>query len=191
MGKPHHIGDPEEELARILSIARATALAIGASEHEADEVAQTTAVKLWMKWEADHVQRAMSWDRRRWESYVRRAAKNVHFDLVRGHQRRISRQCRAADQSPFGPHDYEVTYAVPASPSEIEAHLARAMIAEEIMKLPSRQRQVAARMCLEEMSVAEVAADLNIQAQSVRKHLKLARAALRKRLSDLETLGST
>lgn len=190
MGKPPHIVDLENELARILSIARTTALAIGANDHEADEVAQTTAVKLWEKWHTEHVQRALTWNQKRWEGYIRQAARNVHYDLVRGHQRRISRQCRAAGQSPLGTNDHDVADAS-ASPAEIEAYLGRALLAEEILKLPNRQRQVAARVCLEEMSIAEVAGDLNIQAQSVRKHLHLAREALRSCFSDLEKQGSS
>ena len=187
MGKPRQTGDhPEQELRRILNIARATALAVGANDHEADEVAQTTAVKLWEKWQTDHIRRARQRGGERWEGYVRRAARNVHYDLVRSHRRRIDRQHRAAAPAWASVESLRAGSAVPTSPEQIEAHLARSLIAEEILKLPTRQRQVAARICLEEMTVAEVALDLDIQSQSVRKHLRRARAALQERLIELD-----
>ncbi len=190
MGKPRHTGDrPELELKRILTVARAAALAVGANDHEADEVAQTTAVKLWSKWQTEHIRRARRRGRERWEGYVRRAARNVHYDLVRSHQRRIDRQHRAANLACASIESLRLGLAVPASPEQIEAHLGRSMIAEEIMRLPTRQRQVAARICLEEMTVSEVALDLNIQPQSVRKHLRRARRTLQVRLSEFDDHG--
>ena len=182
MGKPHREGDQSCELARILLIARAAALAVGASEHEAQEVAQTTAVKLWEKWGSHHVRRARRWDRDRWESYIRTAARNRHYDLVRGHQRRIDRQRRAADPTRAGEHP---AHAGGPNPMEgIETFLARTAIAQEIDRLPAGQRQVAARIYLEDRSIAEVALELQIQPQSVRKRLKAARAALRRALGE-------
>jgi RNA polymerase sigma factor (sigma-70 family) len=63
--------------------------------------------------------------------------------------------------------------------------LSRTLIAEEIEDLPTeKQRNVARAVFLEGKSTAEVANDLGIQPQAVRKHLRPARQRLIERLSD-------
>lgn len=176
MGK-HKRDQPSDELIRrILDIARPAALRLGASEHEAQEVAQVTAFKIWSNWDKPHIRRAMAWqDVGRWESYIRRAARNTHYDLVRGHQRRIQREEKASAQEGLA----QRSSLTPDNGSQIEFLLAQAVLAEEIMKLPAQQRRVATRVYIEDMTVREVAEELGVQTQSVRKLLRGANTKLR------------
>lgn len=185
MKQPRRAPRPEEELARLLLIARLAALGAGASVHEAEEVAQITACKFWEKWDAPHLKRARSRDRLRWDGYIRRAARNVHYDLVRGHQRRISRQELAAARSTIGV-DYAGTDRTDAADSvdDIDRCLARSLIAAEIERLSPRQRQAATLYWLAEMTIREAAEVMGVQPQSVRKTLKAAEATLERRLSE-------
>ncbi len=186
MGAYGRGGQIEEQLAVILMVARRTALSKGANDHEADEVAQATALKLWRKWNTADVRRARSRDSHRWHGYIRSAARNVYYDCIRSHQRRLAREGRAAECHSMRPSSSNGEWAAPPSPSEIEAYLARALIAEEILKLPRQQRAAAIRVFIKEMTIAEVAEELGIQAQSVRKNLRAAKETLQARLAEAE-----
>lgn len=183
--RPRRVPRPEEELARLLLVAKLAALGAGATVHEAEEVAQVTAFKFWQKWNAPHLTRARNRDRLRWDGYIRRAARNVHYDLVRGHQRRITRQELAAAQSTVGV-DYAGTDRTdPANAvDDIDRCLARSLIAAEIERLSPRQRQAATLYWLAEMTINEAAEVMGVQPQSVRKTLKAAEATLERRLSE-------
>jgi RNA polymerase sigma factor (sigma-70 family) len=164
----------DEFIRRIFVVARLEALRRGASEYEAQEVAQLTAFKIWRDQDRPHIQRALRRGGSRWDGYVRRAACNTHFDLVRSHQRRLQRQERAATLDGLARTD-----ATPHSGADIERYLAESAVAAAIMTLPPRQRKVAARIYLEQWSVSEIADDMGIQPQTVRKLLRTAQAKLR------------
>jgi RNA polymerase sigma-70 factor (ECF subfamily) len=176
-----------EELATILKVAKATARSCGANNDEADEIAQSTVVRLWSKWNEENVRRARHRGSVRWRGYVRRTARNLHLDRIREHQRRLARQLKAEGQLPGSPATPGSTFA-PVCPCAVDALLARAAIAEEIFHLPREQRIVAALFFLESMTVPEIARRRGVQDQSVRKHLRAARATLRQRLSEAEKL---
>lgn len=185
MGKHRREGRQEQTLKRILEVAKKAALAKGASEHEAQEVAQITAFKIWRDRDRAHIKAALTWaDDERLDSYVRTAARNTHFDLVRAHQRRIRRQIKAALPG-YGESVAEQARAdTPDTPAEVLQLLARSLLAEEIMKLPPKQRRVAALVYLEDRSIREVAELMDIQSQTVRKQLRAAKAKLADVLSE-------
>lgn len=176
----------EAHLDLIFETAKARAVQLGTNRYEADEVAQLTAYKLWRRWEHPKVVTLRSIGGARWKGYIRETAKNTYVDLVRQHQRRLARQQRA--------YESRTGHLVTCVDGEmaqvwvnnIEASLARSMVAEEIMLLPTQQREVAARMFLLEMSAREIAEDLGLEAQTVRKHARAARERLRIRLSEAE-----
>lgn len=175
----------ERDLRWILKEARIAALAMGASAYEADEVSQLTVMKLWIRWNRPELAKAMARGTASWRSYVRQTARNMHRDLIRQHQRRIARQTRAAENRERESYLGSPGWA-PSTPYGVEAYLARATIAEEIMLLPERQREVASRYILEDMSINDIAAKLGVQPQSVRKHLRAARDALKRRIAEAE-----
>jgi RNA polymerase sigma factor (sigma-70 family) len=169
----------------IFDVARRTVLGMGANTFEADEVAQLTAFKLWRTWDRPNLV-SIRLEEVRWRAYVRRVARNTHVDLIRGHQRRIARQQRAFEESGRATATSETGELVPVEPSGIDAWLARDAIAREILHLPVQQCKVAARIFLEDRSVNEIAAELGLQPQTVRKHARAAREKLRTRLSEAE-----
>ncbi len=172
-----------EDLERILQTARRKALSLGANTHEADEVAQGTAVRLYLKWNSRSVTRARGRDDTRWEAFVRRVAQNIHRDLIKSHQRRLVRQTKAAGRNVPIVHKSGAISA-PATPIGVDSYMARAAIAEIIMTLPRQQRAVAIRICIEEKSVNEVAAELDLQPQSVRKNMRAAREAIKREMEE-------
>ncbi len=176
------------QIAEIRAVAWKSALASGAAWHEADEVAQETAVKLWLSWERTGLTAVRSSGQARWHRYIRTTSVNVHRDLIRSHVRRLDRNNRSAGGREVAstPRPGSVT-RVPTNIDAIEAHLARAVICDEIRSLPVRQRAVAEMIMIDELSPREVAAKLGIQDQSVRKHLRAAKEALQRRLTEAET----
>lgn len=177
----------EAHLDVIFETAQLTARRLGTNSYEADEVAQLTAYKLWRRWEEPKVVTLRTIGGARWRGYIRETAKNTHVDLVRQHQRRLARQQRAhacrTGHLPTSTADGEITQAWF---NNVESSLGRAMIAEEIVSLPTQQRKVAARMFLLEMTAVETAQELGLEAQTVRKHARAAREALRARLAETE-----
>lgn len=177
----------DQEFAEIRRVAMRTALASGAAWHEADEVAQVTAVKLWRVWQHANVDAARRRGRARWQAYVRTVAVNVHRDLIRAHLRRVDRQNRAAGGREVSMNPRPgAEPVVPTSPDGIDAYLGRAFIIDEIRRLAFKQRTVAELVFVDEMSIREIAQHLGIQPQSVRKHLRSARETLRRRLTESE-----
>lgn len=172
-----------EDLQRILLVARQKALSLGANVHEADEVSQETALRLYLKWNSRSVKRARARSDVRWDAFVRRVARNMQWDLIKSHQRRLARQTKALGRDVPIVHKNGAISA-PASPSGIDGYMARADIAEIIMNLPRQQRAVAVRICIEEKSVNEVAAELGLQPQSVRKNMRTARQAIKQALEE-------
>lgn len=175
-----------EDLQRILEVARNRALSLRVNSYEADEVAQETALKLLLKWKTPSVRRARRWNDARWDGYIRNTARNVYRDLVKSHHRRLARQTKSLGR------DIPVVYksgaiSAPASPMGVDAYMARAEIAEEILRLPKQQRAVAVRVYIEEKSVNEVAVELELQPQTVRKHLRAARAAIKQALAGADS----
>ncbi|MEM7273154.1 MAG: sigma-70 family RNA polymerase sigma factor [Actinomycetota bacterium] len=184
MGERGQVQPTSEDLRQILDVARNKARAMGANTHESDDVAQLTALKLFLKWRSDPVVKARRFDDARWEAYIRSVARNVYKDEIKRHLRMRSRQTRAAGRDvPIMNQTGQIS--APRSSNGVEAYLARALLAEEIMNLPQRQRAVAVRLCIEEKSIAEVAEELGLKEQSVRKHMRIAREMLRDRLSDI------
>jgi RNA polymerase sigma factor (sigma-70 family) len=176
----------EAHLGTIFEVARRTATGMGANTYEADEVAQLTVFKLWRGWDRPSL-RAIRLEAVRWRAYIRQVARNTHVDLIRAHQRRIARQHRAFEErNGYPPGTSEGGGAAPVDTTGIDAWLAQDTIAREIDRLPVQQRRVAARIFLEDRSVAEVAEELGLQPQTVRKHARAARETLRTRLSETE-----
>ena len=111
-------------------------------------------------------------------------AKSTHVDLVRQHQRRLARQQRAQESRTGISGARDLDSAVAYTSSGQEDWLARVSVAEEIDRLPRAQREVARRMFFLEMSAREIAAELGIEAQTVRKHARAARETLRVKLAE-------
>lgn len=171
-----------EDLATILLVAKARARSCGATEDESDEVAQSTAVRLLEKWNDDHIRDARSRGDARWQGYISQMARNLHFDLIRGHQRWLNRHYRASTEALVWQRPLAGSASVPACPCAVDPLLARAAIAEEILRLPAEQRIVASMAFLDEMSSAEIAEIRGVQSQTIRKHLRQARHTLEQRL---------
>ena len=174
----------DKQLAEILELAKVTAYASGATRCEADDVAQTTATKLWARWNDENVADVRCAALPQWRAYIRRVAKNTHHDLIKQHRRRISRDNKAAGgrEAPLPPRPSN-TNSAPADPDGIDSYLAREFIIQQIRSLPVRQRAVADLVFVQELSVREAAEQLSIQPQSVRKHLRAARETLTDRIT--------
>lgn len=177
------------DLEVILKLARQEALARGANAHEADDVAQQVMIRLWRTWREPHVVRARLRGEKRWHGYVRSAARNVHIDEIRKYQRRIGREDRYVDHPaatlPARPH---VVRPVPPHPFEAEAYLGRELLVGLLDDLPQKQREVALAVFVNELAIPEVAEQLGLQAQSVRKRLRTAQRTIRQMLIQLGEL---
>ena len=176
----------EAHLDIIFETATAKARQLGTNTYEADEVAQLTAYKLWRRWEDQKVVTLRRIGGARWKGYIRETAKNTYVDLLRQHQRRLARQKRAHEWRTGQPTPSVDGEVAPVWVDNIEASLARAAVAEEIFGLPTQQQKVAARMFLLEMTAKEIAEELGLEAQTVRKHARAARETLRARLTQDE-----
>lgn len=176
-----------EDLATILRVAKARARSIGANEDESDEVAQSTAIRLLEKWNDDHIRIARSRGDLRWRGYISQIARNLHLDRIRSHQRRLNRQYQASADALVQQRSTVGSISVPTCPCAVDALLARSVIAEEILRLPVEQRIVASMAFLDEMSVAEIAEVRGVQRQTIRKHLRSARATLQQRFGQSTT----
>lgn len=180
--------DIDAHLDTIFAVARATARALKANTYEADEVAQLTAYKLWRHWEDPKVVALRGIGGSRWRGYIRQTARNTHYDLIRQHQRRLARQLRAEERRTGRPVTTDGGGLVRIAVEDIEAWIARQLLTQEIELLPPQQRRVAARLFLLEMSTREIAAELDLQEQTVRKHARAARETLRLRLAEHQLL---
>lgn len=178
----------EAHLDTIFTAARLTAMGLGANTFEADEVAQLTALKLWQRWEDAKVGTLREIGGTRWRGYIRQTARNTHVDLIRQHQRRLAREQRSEEGRIGRPIVDGVARIEPSPVGDVEAWAARDEIASEIARLSGQQRKVAAMLWVLEMSVAEVASELRIEKQTVRKHARAARETLRLRLAEIEAL---
>ncbi len=177
----------DDHLDTIFETAKAMARQLGTNPYEADEVAQLTAYKLWRRWDSDPKMAALrDIGGARWRGYIRETARNTYVDLVREHQRRLARQQKAHERHAGPTAAEERPGTVWVRVDNVESWLARDAIAELILDLPPQQRRVAVRMFLLEMSAKEVAAELKLEPQTVRKHARLARETLRVRLTEAE-----
>jgi RNA polymerase sigma factor (sigma-70 family) len=176
----------DTDLELILAVAKSVARAKGANHHEADEVAQSTVVKLWQKWQHQSVLAARGRPDGQWVAYVRTTARNVYIDRIRGHQRRINRQTRASVIHPGNTVTTPNGWQIPAIPEVAEWAVGRSFIVEQIRALPPKQRVVAEGIFLRELTVSELADELGVQPQLVRKHLRKAKQLLQDWLSEAE-----
>jgi len=168
-------GDPAaaEELARAHGPAAfRLARSLGLDEHDAEDVAQEVLVRLLgMLGRYDPERAALG-------TLVYRMTVNAAADLRRSQAGRPGRA------------DTEVLRSAPARASAAEpgaadaGHIRRAVLAAA-QDLPERQRQVFVLHDLEELSVSEAAAALEISETNVRVQLCSARRALRGRLAHL------
>lgn len=172
-----------QDLQLILDVAKLKALSLGANTCEADEVAQATAIRFFEKWNTRSIRVARARSRNRWEAYIRRVARNIQWDLIRSHQRRLARETKVAGRNIPVVHR-NGTISAPETPAGVDSYMARAAIAQIIMELPPKQRAVAVRLCIDELSVNEVAEELGLQPQSVRKNMRAAREAIKKALEE-------
>ncbi|MDH3680318.1 MAG: sigma-70 family RNA polymerase sigma factor [Acidimicrobiia bacterium] len=172
------------DLALIIEVARQVALQNGAGRDDADDIAQTTAIKMLSKWDTPHVRLARARGPGGWRSYVAVAARNAHLDLTRATRRREARQRRAVDAAEYGLNPRPGVVRSPLRDgAQVEELLARALIVEEVRALRGRRRQVAERILLQEYSIAETAKALGLHARTVRQHLQEAREQLIARLT--------
>lgn len=174
------------DLAEVLEVARRTGRARYLADHEVDDVAQATAIKLWLGWNRPHIIAARGRGQRAWRSYLARTAHNVYLDFVRSHQRRIVRERRSSPvHEQLLPERPSTRPAVvPNDAADIEAALARAWISGLIDTLPPRQRAVAHLVFVHSFTSSEAASYLGIQQQTVNMHLRKGRAAIQERLRD-------
>ncbi len=174
------VGSPsDDELHYVMLIALIAARRYGAGAHEVDEVAQSTVIKLWKRWDHPAVHKVRVQGGLKWDAYIRRTAKNAHLDLVRSHQRRLQRNTRASglrgNTLPMRPGTVRHP---PKTPNGIDAYVARQTIIEQIDGLPAKQRVIARMIILDEHTPKHVAKVLGMQPQSVRKHLRAAKETL-------------
>lgn len=184
--KPWSDEPSDRDLELILAVAKSTARARGANRFEADEVAQSTVVKLWTKWDQPGVRAARARPDDQWIAYIRTTARNLYIDRIRSHQRRIARQTRASTIHDGNTVTSSNGWQVPATPSVADWLLAHWAIIEEIRALPPKQRAVADGIFVRQMTVSELATEMNVQTQLVRKHLRKAKQTLQDRLAEAE-----
>lgn len=179
-----------DEAKDVLSWARQAALSRGANAHEADEVAQITLEKLWLRWDSAGVAAARTAGPERWSAYVRTVAFNAHKDQIRGYQRwmdRARQDLPAVDPDRVGRPN---VIRRPLIAGVAGSHIARLLLVEQLAQLPDRQRRIAFLRIEVGMSNREVARELEIQPQTVRKHFRLALDVLREQLqADLSDLS--
>ena len=173
------------ELAHVLEVARAAARHAGAVPHELDEVAQRTTIKLWHRWDDETVQSVRNGSPFQWDAYIRKTARNVHRDLIRSHHRRLRRNTVASGASIVLATSRPGTIrSAPATPGGIIGYLGRQLILESIEILPRNQRVVATLVLIGQLTATEAAELLDLQPQTIRKHLRAAKYALREILSE-------
>ncbi len=173
------------ELQHIITVAEVTARRVGANDAEADEVAQSTVFRFWTRWNDPMIRTARLRGAKRWNAYIRKSAINVYRDRIRAHQRRRHREDMASAADPTVTRRPGTSALTRVYPCPIEARMVRTLFAEAIETLPTaKQRQVARAVFLYEMSTAEVARELGIQPQAVRKHLRPARETLIAQVSE-------
>ena len=176
------------ELTHVLTVAKAAARRAGAAPHELDEVAQRTTIKLWHRWDNETVKAVRQGSPFQWNKYIRQTACNVHRDLIRSHHRRIKRNTVAAGASiafaTSRPRPGTLRPPAPTTPSGIVTYLARQRILESIEVLPRSQRVVATLLIIGELTPTEAAELLDLQPQTVRKHLRAAKQTLAAALSE-------
>lgn len=176
------------DLIHVLEVARAAARHAGAVPHELDEVAQRTAIKLWQRWDDDTVEAVREGSPFQWDAYIRQTARNVHRDLIRSHHRRLKRNTVASGASIVLATSRPGTIRpVPCTPNGIVSYLARQRILESIEILPRNQRVVATLCLIGELTPKEAGELLDLQAQTIRKHLRAAKHTLAALLSEPES----
>lgn len=175
----------DPELTHVLEIAKAAARYVGAAPHELDEVAQRTTIKLWQRWDDDTVRTVRQGSRFQWDAYIRQTARNVHRDLIRSHHRRLKRNTVASGASIVLATSRPGTIRrIPRTPDGIVTYLARQRILDSIDVLPRNQRIVATLVLIGELTPTEAGELLDLQPQSVRKHLRAAKRTLALLLSE-------
>lgn len=176
-----------EDFRKILVWARIAALRRGVDDIEADEVAQVTVEKIWRRWDQPNLAAARARGEERWKAYVFKIALNTYRDLVRGHQRRLSRQQRASDL----PDELPVERPGTLRPTIGEAavnHAGRLVLMEMLAVLPLRRREIVFLRLEKGQTNREIAELLQIEPQTVRKHLREAFEELRRHLAANESV---
>ena len=178
-------GPSDSELADIRTVSVRTARRHGASIHEADDVAQNTVIKFLTNWERDHIVAARARPDPGWFNYVSRTARNVHLDLVRANARRIARERKIAGFVGEQLNDRPaVQRAQPTDASATEAFLARQAVLDLAESLESPQQRTCVRLRFAEgYTVREIAAELDVETQTVHFHLRNAKRILRSQLA--------
>ena len=135
---------------------------LGVSQEQAQDATQDAFVKLYTRW--SRVRRHESP-----EAWVRRVAINRSRDLYRSDQRRHHRETKVDD-------------AVESAPAPDDAVAETDAVRRLLLELPKRQRTIAALFYVEDLSIAEIANDLELSAGAVKFHLNRARNRLRSQL---------
>lgn len=176
------------DLIHVLEVAKAAARHAGAFHHELDEVAQRTTIKLWHRWDDETVKAVREGSPFQWDAYIRQTARNVHRDLIRSHHRRLKRNTVASGASIVLATSRPGTIRpIPNSPNNVVVYLARQQILELIEILPRSQRVVATLCLIGELTPKEAGELLELQAQTIRKHLRAAKHTLASLLSEPDT----
>ena len=189
--RPRGSGRPNEppNLHSIWTLARRAAMRVGASEADADDVAQIVTERLWRTWDDSHVRAARGRGPDAWDAYVVVAGRNALRDLVRSRRRRQAREqgVAAPEVRPPPAARPGVQRSPLVSPSAIDEYLARLEIAAAIKELPGRQRYVAWRIFIDGWSLERVGNELGLSPRTIREDKSKALAGIRAALRDQQS----
>lgn len=178
----------EIDLAHVLVVARTAARRAGVPEHELDEIAQTTTIKLWQRWNRQSTRTVRADSRFRWEAYIAQTARNVRRDLIRSETRRRNRNNASANPTTSTPQPISrpgTLRPIPNDADGMTSYLGRQCILDLIVELPYRQRVAATLIIVGELSAREAADLVGVQPQAIRKQLRAAKETLIHRISQL------
>ena len=172
---------PDWVLTQARITARAEARRIGASEADADDVAQAVIITIWMRWTEPHLRRAYRRGPAYWRNYLRVAARNAAADIWRTDTRRRRREEKAASPAirprlPTRPGQARRPASASDATSEADEYLARLLIADAIDSyLTGELRTVAWLLFVEGWAPREISKHLGVSARKIRADRQKAR----------------
>ncbi len=183
-------GPTPAEARELVELARLGALAAGARGDDIDDVAQTAAEKLVVRWDEPGVSAARSCPDGGWRAYVFVTARNAFLDLGRSRRRATAREervTRGTDGDPL-PIRPGVRRPTGGEPSNVDAYLARVALVEiiESCDLPGGRGEVLRLSLVEGLSVTEIADRLGRSPRWVRELKVTGLDWLRQKLLDAE-----
>lgn len=167
-------GMSPQELHDVWDLARKAAIWAGASDADADDVAQNVTTRLWQTWHRPHIKAARQRGASSWSAYVLVVGRNAWRDLSRSDRRRQAREVRSATSIasaplPARPGSSRRVPASLAAVDNIDEYLVRFEIVEVIAQgLSGRQQRVAWHTFVDGWSVTRVARELGLTRHTVR-----------------------